>query len=415
MGHSTYLGINIFINEVDKLLNLLDDSLKLCGFHMNDTKEDNQTLKKTPLYEMHLKLGGKMVPFAGWSMPVLYKEMGVLKEHEEVRTNAGIFDICHMGEFLIVGKDAIPFMQYLMTNDLGVLENNKSQYSCMCYENGTVVDDLIYYQENPERIRLIVNGANVEKDFEWIKNNIVDFQVSLTNLSGERARFAYQGPQAEKLLDPYVDTSLSKLKRFHFVGCNLFNTPNEVGNSPEAESIPIFLTRTGYTGENGYEISCPIDKAVPVFQILLDTGAKPIGLGARDSLRLEASYSLYGHELSDKITPIEASIGWVVKPKEGIEYIGKKVLLAQKKDGTARKIVGITLTDRGIIRNDCTISLDGQEIGYVTSGGFAPTLKKTIALGIIKREFAEIGTKCQIQIRKKLLNAEIIKTPFYSP
>ena len=354
--------------------------------------------KKTPLYGAHINLGAKMVDFAGFKMPVQYES--IIKEHNAVRTNAGIFDISHMGEFLLEGDDIFPFLQYVMINDLNLLEPSKGQYSCMCYENGTVVDDLVYYEETPKRFRMIVNASNVEKDFKWLNNHIGDWDVKITNLSYQRARIAFQGPKADDLLQTIVDTDLSEINRFYFKHCKL-------------NDLPIFIARTGYTGEKGFELSMDNEHALTVWNSLMKLGARPAGLGARDSLRLEACYSLYGHEINDKITPIEAGLFWLVKPKEGIDYIGKDILLEQKSKGTNRILVGLSLIDRGIIRQDYKIYKDGNEIGYVTSGGFSPTLQKTIGLGLINTEFKEIDTEIQIEIRDKMLNGLVSSTPFF--
>ncbi|TFG22148.1 MAG: glycine cleavage system aminomethyltransferase GcvT, partial [Promethearchaeota archaeon] len=289
-----------------------------------------------------------MVEFAGFYMPVQYD--GIISEHNAVRTNAGIFDISHMGEFLLEGKNVIPFLQYVMINDLKLLKPTKGQYSCMCYENGTVVDDLVYYEESNEKFRMIVNASNREKDLNWLRSHIGDWDVKITNLSDERARIAFQGPNADELLQPHVNVDLAEIERFFFRHCTL-------------KDIPIFIARTGYTGEKGFEISMENKKVEQVWNILMDIGATPAGLGARDSLRLEACYSLYGHEINDKITPVEAGLFWLVKPKEGIDYIGKKVLIDQKSKGTYRTIVGLNLVDRGIIRDNFKIFKDGKEIG----------------------------------------------------
>jgi len=354
--------------------------------------------RKTPLYKTHLKRGARMVSFAGWLMPVQFES--IIKEHETVRSNAGIFDISHMGEFLLEGKDIIEFLQYIMINDLNLLEPSKGQYSCMCYENGTVIDDLVYYEENPERFRMIVNAGNIEKDLQWLEDHIRKKDIKITNLSEKRTRVAFQGPNADELLQPLVDIDLSKLNRFYFAHCTINDTP-------------VFLARTGYTGERGFEISLENVFAEKVWNDLIETGAKPAGLGARDSLRLEACYSLYGHEISDSITPVEAGLFWLVKPKEGIEYIGKKILLKQKTEGTERVLVGLNLIDKGIIRENYKIFKDGDEIGFVTSGGYSPTLKKTIGLGLVKKQYKEIGTEIEVEIRNKLLRGEIVSTPFY--
>ncbi|MFW9938208.1 MAG: glycine cleavage system aminomethyltransferase GcvT, partial [Candidatus Thorarchaeota archaeon] len=278
---------------------------------MDLTKEKNQEIKKTPLYNSHIKLNARMVEFAGFFMPVQYES--IIKEHEAVRTYAGVFDISHMGEFLLEGKDVIPFLQYIMINDLNLLEPSKGQYSIMCYENGTVVDDLVYYEETPERFRMIVNAGNIQKDLEWLNSHIKNYDLKITNLSEKRTRLAFQGLKADELLQPLVNVDLSKINRFYFAHCEL-------------NDKPIFIARTGYTGEKGFEISFENRFAEEIWQNLLATGASPAGLGARDSLRLEACYSLYGHEISNSITAIEAGLSWLAKPKEGIDYIGKEVL-----------------------------------------------------------------------------------------
>jgi len=354
--------------------------------------------KRTPLYEMHLKLGAKMIDFAGWEMPVQYE--GILKEHETVRINAGVFDISHMGEFILEGREIIDFLQYIMINDLKLLEPNKSQYSCMCYENGTVVDDTIYYEETTEKFRMIMNASNIQKDYQWLSDHLGNYHIKITNVSSERCRLAFQGPKSDELITPLVDVDLSKLNRFYFIKCKLVH-------------VPVIIARTGYTGERGFELSFEAQHAETVWNVLINTGASPIGLGARDTLRLEASYSLYGHEISDTITPIEANIGWVVKPKERINYIGKEILLRQKEEGPSRILVGLNLLNRGIIRENYKLFKNGVYIGYVTSGGYSPTLKKTIGLALVKTEHAAIGTELDVEIREKLLKARVVPTPFY--
>ena len=357
-----------------------------------------QELKKTPFYDIHVNLGARMVDFAGFSMPVQYES--IIKEHEAVRNKAGVFDVSHMGEFLLEGKDVISFLQYVMINDLKLLEPTKGQYSCMCYENGTVVDDLVYYEEEPERFRMIVNAGNVEKDFQWLNEHIGSKDVKITNLSLERCRLAFQGPKSDEYLQPLVDVDLSSINRFYFAHTTL-------------NGAPIFIARTGYTGERGFEISFDNKYAEKIWNDLIKIGASPAGLGARDSLRLEATYSLYGHEISDSITPIEAGLFWLVKPKDGIDYLGKETLLKQKSEGTDRIIVGLNLLDRGIIREHYKIFKNDNEIGYVTSGGYSPTLKKTIGLGLVEKQYSEVGTEFEIEIRNKFLRGKIVATPFY--
>jgi len=339
-----------------------------------------------------------LVDFAGFSMPVQYDS--IIKEHEAVRSKAGVFDVSHMGEFLLEGRNVIDFLQYVMINDLNLLEKSKGQYSCMCYDNGTVVDDLVYYEENPDRFRMIVNAGNVEKDLQWLNEHIGSRDVKITNLSSERSRLAFQGPKSEEYLQPLMDVDLSSVNRFYFARGNL-------------NKAPIFIARTGYTGESGFELSFDNAYADKIWSDLIQTGASPAGLGARDSLRLEATYSLYGHEIDDSITPVEAGLFWLVKPKEGIDYIGKKILMEQKTQGTERIIVGLNLLERGIIRENFKIFKENVEIGYVTSGGYSPTLKKTIGLGLIKKQYKEVGTELEIQIRNKNLKGIVVSIPFF--
>jgi len=339
-----------------------------------------------------------LVDFAGFSMPVQYDS--IIKEHEAVRSKAGVFDVSHMGEFLLEGRDVIDFLQYVMINDLNLLEKSKGQYSCMCYDNGTVVDDLVYYEENPDRFRMIVNAGNVEKDLQWLNEHIGSRDVKITNLSSERSRLAFQGPKSDEYLQPLMDVDLSSVNRFYFARGNL-------------NKAPIFIARTGYTGESGFELSFDNAYADKIWSDLIQTGASPAGLGARDSLRLEATYSLYGHEIDDSITPLEAGLFWLVKPKEGIDYIGKKILMEQKIHGTERIIVGLNLLERGIIRENFKIFKENVEIGYVTSGGYSPTLKKTIGLGLIKKQYKEVGTELEIQIRNKNLKGIVVSIPFF--
>jgi aminomethyltransferase len=355
-------------------------------------------LKKTPFYGIHVKLGAKMVPFSGFSMPVQYQS--IMEEHEAVRRNAGIFDISHMGEFLLVGEDVFDFLQYVMINDLNLLEVSKGQYSCMCYDNGTVVDDLVYYEETPTRFRMIVNAGNVDKDFKWLNEHIGKFDVKITNLSTKRCRLAFQGPKSDELLQDLVDADLSKIERFYFSHTTL-------------KEVPIFIARTGYTGERGFEISFENQYAKKVWDYLYNTGATPAGLGARNTLRLEACYSLYGHEISDEITPVEAGLFWLVKPKKGIDYIGKEVLLKQKQEGTDRILVGLNLLERGVIRDNYSIFFSEEKIGFVTSGSYSPTLKKTIGLGLVSKEHSEVDTEIKIEIRNKRLKGKIVEIPFY--
>lgn len=364
-------------------------------------------VKRLPLHATHVELGAKMIEFAGYHMPVQYEGTGLIKEHLNVRENVGIFDITHMGEIIIEGPDAKPFLQYVYTNDLNLLYNGKSQYGCFCYENGTTIEDSFNYQHSETKYRIIINAANRDKDIKWLNSQIEkgEFNTHIKDLSNLRGRYAIQGPKSLEVLDPLLSDSIKDLKRFHFLETQLLG-------------VEVFIAQTGYTGEFGFEVSFETADAKKVWEAILQSGKEygilPIGLGARDTLRLEACFSLYGHELTNEITPVEAGIAFVVKPKEGIDFIGKDVLINQKTNGTKRKIVGFEMIDKGIAREHYkAFSQEEEEIGFVTSGTYSPTLKKAIGLVILKKEFTVIGTEFLIEIRNKKAKAHVVKTPFY--
>lgn len=362
-------------------------------------------LKKTPLYEEHLKSKGRMVPFAGYEMPVQYE--GLMKEHEAVRNQVGLFDVSHMGEFLIEGKGAGNFLNHLLTNDIEKLYDGRCQYNLMCYENGTVVDDVIVSQLAEDRFLMVVNAANIEKDWQWISQHKPD-DVHLKNISEDFALIAVQGPRSQELMETVLDQSLSELKYYHFQILN--------GQFESDVFSGAFLSRTGYTGEDGFEILIPNQAAAQLWQDLLeagqDFGVKPAGLGARDTLRLEATYSLYGHEISDQITGLEAGLGWVIKLNKE-EFIGKTALQKEKETGSKRRIKAFEMIDSGIARDHCEVyTVSDQKIGFVTSGTHSPTLKKAIGLVLISAE-AEIGEEVFIDIRGKKRRALLVKKPFY--
>ncbi len=377
----------------------------------------SQEPRKTPLYEMEKALGGVIVDFHGWYLPVKFDT--VINEHNWVRNHAGIFDISHMTEFMLEGPDCVPFLKKMMTNSIGIGDFT-AQYNHMCYpseEGAGVVDDLYIYRESAEKFRIIANAQSFEtdgKDFNWLKSHIGDFNVSIKDLSLIRTRFAFQGKETLKHLNPITSDDISQIKRFHWI-----YTQVQYGD----ESIPIFCSRTGYTGEDdwstemaSFEISCDNAYGAKLFQAFLDTGAKPIGLGARDSLRLECCYALYGNDINADITTIEANLGWVVKEKPGHHFIGEEILLPQKEKGTERKSVGLNFAPdvKGIMRHGYKVFKDDQEIGYITSGTYGPTVDKPIALALIKSEFSKIGTELQVQIRKKMKKAIVVKTPFFT-
>lgn len=357
------------------------------------------------MYAEHKKLGATIVDFSGWEMPVQYTN--VIDEHTTTRTKVGIFDICHMGEFIVSGKDALGFIQSLVTNDVNKLVDGKAQYACICREDGGTVDDLFIYRFNSDRFMIVVNAGNIEKDFKWLNSHVGEFDVKLEDESDKTAKIDIQGPLAEKALQKIVKAELSNLKRFSFV-----ETQFIFGG----EVFEAIISRTGYTGEDGFELYFDSKIAPDVWNVLLDAGTdegiKPVGLGARDTLRVEACYSLYGHELSDSISPVEGGIGWVVRKDKG-EFIGSLVLLKQKEEGTGRRNVAIEMIDRGIPRQGYKIVKDGKEIGKVSSGTMAPTLMKSIALAFVKFEFKEVGTEVEVIIRDKPYKAKIVKKPFY--
>jgi len=353
--------------------------------------------KITPLYEEHKKLGARIIDFSGWLMPVFYSS--VIEEHKNVRKNAGIFDICHMGEIFIEGENAFDLIQKLITNDLEKLEDNKTFYSAMCLENGGVIDDLMVYRFNKNKFMVVVNAVNVEKDIEWFEKHN-DFNASIINKTDKTAKIDLQGPKSEEILQKLTDANLKELKRFSFI-------------EEKINSTPTIISRTGYTGEDGFELYFSAEKAVGIWNKLLEVGKavnlKPIGLGARDTLRIEAGYSLYGHELSEEINPFEAGIGFVVKFDK--EFIGKEALL-KAKETVRRKIVAFQL-ERGIPRQDYLV-FRGNEIGYVTSGTLSPTFKKGIGMALINTEDAVIENEIHIKIREKLYRGKIIKKPIYA-
>jgi aminomethyltransferase len=364
-----------------------------------------EDLKKTPLNQIHRNLGAKMVDFAGWEMPIQY-EAGVIEEHVRTRTYAGLFDVSHMGEILVTGPDAIDFINFLTTNDVTKLVNGQAQYSVLTNEEGGAVDDLIIYRFEEQKLLLVVNAATTEKDWEWIKFHKANFAVSLENKSDSFAQIAIQGPKAEEILQKITENELSEIKYYHFV-------------EGKVEGLDCIISRTGYTGEDGFEIYVEPDKAEKIWKKLLDIGnygmkegILPCGLAARNTLRLEAAMALYGHELSDTITPLEANLSWICKLEKG-DFIGRNALLKQKQEGLKRRLVGFEMTDKGIARDFFDVYIEGEKIGYVTSASPAPFLKKNIGLAFVPIEFAKVGQEIKIDVRGKLLSAVIVKTPFY--
>lgn len=358
-------------------------------------------MKKTPLYENHIKWGGKIIDFGGWALPVQYK--GIIDEHNQVRSHAGLFDVSHMGEVRVTGEDAEKYLQRMVTKDISEAAAGQAIYTPMCYEDGGVVDDLLIYKLSNEEYLLVVNAANTDKDFDWLLQH-VDGDVTVVNESADYAQLALQGPKAEEILQRLTDKPLNDI-RFYRFDANV-----------DVAGIPAIVSRTGYTGEDGFELYVKSEFASELWEKLLETGKDdglmPIGLGARDTLRFEVALPLYGNELAKDITPLEAGIGFFVSLDK--DFIGKEVLSKQKNEGVRRKIVGFEMVGRGIARSHQTVEIDGEEVGFVTSGSFAPSLKKNMGLALIKKEYAEIGTELDIMIRSKPVKAAVVKKPFYN-
>ncbi|MDQ7096139.1 glycine cleavage system aminomethyltransferase GcvT [Desulfosporosinus sp. PR] len=358
-------------------------------------------LKRTPLYEEHQAAKAKLIDFGGWEMPVQYS--GVIEEHHAVRKNAGLFDVSHMGEVDVRGKDALAFVQRLITNDVAKLEDGKILYSPMCYPDGGIVDDLLVYRHSPDHFLLVVNASNTDKDFAWMLEQVQNFEVVVENISDQYAQLALQGPQAEKILQQLTNTDLSALKYYTFT-------------YGEIEGVKSLISRTGYTGEDGFEIYVSPQFGRQLWRKILETGSaegiQPIGLGARDTLRFEARLPLYGNELGAAITPMEAGLGIFVKlDKE--DFVGKDALVKQKEQGIPRKLVGLEMIGRGIARSHYPLQKDGQEIGFVTSGSYSPTLDKNIALGLVRADLAVLGQELDVMIRGKAVQAKVIPSLFY--
>ncbi|MBQ7530052.1 glycine cleavage system aminomethyltransferase GcvT [bacterium] len=353
-------------------------------------------LLRTPLYDLHCAEGGKIVDFAGWEMPVEYS--GIKNEHLTVRSRAGIFDLSHMGEFLITGSGSQKFIDNLVTNDLYRIEDGQCLYTCMCRESGAIIDDLIVYRFSEDRYWLVVNAANRDKDFAWVREHKPE-DVTLEDVSLQTALIAIQGPKAQELLQPFTDLNLQNLRYYHLAEANF-------------KDLKAVISRTGYTGEDGFEIYVAWDEAGKVWQALRsEADCLPIGLGARDTLRLEAGYSLYGHEITEETTPINTSLGWVVRFTER-DFIGKEVLKAQKEAGIETAIVGLVMEGRTIPRSGYTVSADGEVIGKVTSGTFSPSLNKGVCLALVKAKYKAPGTHLQINVRSRQEGAVVERPPF---
>jgi len=362
-------------------------------------------LKKTPLHEEHKKLGGKLVPFGGWDMPVQYTS--ITEEHINVRENVGIFDVSHMGEIEIRGKDALHYTSYLVTNSVEKMQNGRVKYTPMCYPDGGEVDDLFVYKISDDFVLLVVNASNYEKDLDWVLQNKKGFDVDILGKSFEYGEVAVQGPKAEELLTPFLkgEMPLTELGYFKSMYGELFGKR-------------VLISRTGYTGEDGFEVYSDKNDIVYLWNEIIKKGKKfhilPAGLGARDTLRFEVAYWLYGNDIDKTTNPFEAGQGFAVKFKKG-DYIGKETLTKIKEQGISRKLVGLYIARGGIPRHSMEVQKDGKKIGYITSGNYCPYLKKIHAMAYIDLPHAEKGSKVDIIIRGKRTEAEVIGLPFLEP
>ncbi len=360
-------------------------------------------MKSTPFTNKHIELGAKMTEFAGYNMPVSYS--GINDEHATVRKNAGIFDVSHMGEFILKGQNALALIQKITSNDASKLTTGKAQYSCLTNENGGIVDDLIVYciSEN-EVYMLVVNASNIEKDWKWIEKHNNE-KVEMHNISDKTCLLAIQGPNATKILQPLTDIDIMNLKYYTFVKGTFAGIEN------------VLISATGYTGSGGIEIYFE-DKGDAadiiwdkIFEAGGEKGLKPVGLAARDTLRLEMGYCLYGNDIDDSTTPLEASLGWITKFSK--DFIAKNILEQQKAEGITKKLVGLEMVERGIPRHGYDIKdSQGEVIGRVTSGTQSPSLNKAIAMGYIQSHFSKIDTQVYIKVRDRLLTAKVVKMPF---
>jgi aminomethyltransferase len=362
--------------------------------------------KKTPLSHRHEELGGRMVDFAGWYMPVQFT--GIIDEHNTVRTKAGLFDLGHMGQVDVRGKDALAFLQYVTTNDVSTLQPGQAQYSMLLLPTGCPIDDIIVYRRpDGDGFFVVVNASNADRDIAWLREqraNRHDLDVSVEDVRDVTGMFAIQGPRAEAILQTISEADLSTVDYFNAIETTV-------------DQVPCMVARTGYTGEDGFEVYCPIAQVQTLWDKLLEVGAdeglKPIGLGARDTLRLEAKMALYGNELSEEITPLEVGLSWAVKLDKD-DFIGRDALVEQKANGISRRLVGFKMVERGgVPRSHYDVQVDGKSVGFVTSGTSSPTLGENIGLALVDKSVAGVGKPLQIMIRGKAVGAEQVRTPFY--
>jgi aminomethyltransferase len=357
-------------------------------------------LRKTALFETHKSLKARMVPFGGWAMPVEYS--GIIPEHSAVRTGVGLFDVSHMGEFIVSGPEALNLIQHVTCNDASRLIDGQAQYSALTTEEGTVVDDLLVYRESASRYMLVVNAANIETDFQWIQNHNT-FIARLENISEATGLLAVQGPFALETLQVIADISLDSIAPFHFVRIHI-------------SGIDVMISRTGYTGEDGFELYFAAANSELLWKSIMSAGKRhgilPAGLGARNTLRLEAGLLLYGNDIDRTTTVLEAGLGWIMKPGKG-PFIGSESLAKEKAEGPKRKLVGFEMLGPEIAREHYPVKVDEQEVGHVTSGSPSITLKKNIGLAYLPVDLAAVGETCEVLVRKRACKAQIVSLPFY--
>ncbi len=358
--------------------------------------------KKTFLHEEQLKLGSRMVDFAGWEMPVQYS--GIIEEHNTVRNNVGLFDVSHMGEIFVTGQDSLMFLEKLVPQNVSKLVDGKAVYCQLTNKQGGIIDDLIIYKLEDHRYLLIVNASRIDEDLNWLVRNKLGFDVQIDNQSHNYSLLAVQGPKAKELIEKM---GLPKHKQPEFFTIK----------TAELMNINVYISRTGYTGEDGFEILVRNEVSALLWNYILESGLefgiKPIGLGARDTLRLEAALHLYGNDMNESITPIESMLTWSVSKNKTVEYNGKDIILAQIQNGVEKKLVGFKMIDKAIPRHDYEIFYNDEKIGVVTSGGFSPSLNENIGLGYISTKYdIKVDSRIQIMVRNKLYNAVVVKRPF---
>ena len=358
-------------------------------------------LRRTPLYPAHVQAGAKLVPFAGFEMPVQYS--GLLDEHRAVRQRAGLFDVSHMGEIVVRGPGALTALQQLVTNDLSRAADGQAQYSALCKRDGGIIDDIVVYRRAADDLLVCVNASNREKDFAWFKDNLNG--ADLRDEGDDWAQLALQGPKAAEILARLTKLDLSKIGTYHF-------------SEGEVAGRKMIVARTGYTGEDGFELFCKPADALPLWDALLEAGKPeglvPAGLGARDSLRTEMKYCLYGNDIDETTNPLEAGLGWITKLDKPGGFIGAAVLRAVKAAGVERKLIGFKLLDKGIPRHGYPVLVDGKPFGSVTSGTLSPSLDLPIGMAYLPVSHTEVGSKFAVEIRGRPAAAVVVKTPFYS-